>query len=91
LTLFEQALQQYGSAFPCLSHVHVRIRPIRYQSVGIGQHALGYIGVEIQAGDNRHRRADHPTQPREQFSFAVVEVLTHHGAVEIQVNPVEVP
>jgi hypothetical protein len=50
---------------------------------------LGHVGVQVEAGDDRHFRADDAAHAREQLAFAVVDVLGDHRAVQAQVHGVD--
>ena len=85
----EAARQQLGGAFAGGGHVDVRIGAVRHQRVGLAQHAPRDVGVQVEAGDDRQLRPDDRAQPRQQLAFAVVGVLGHRGAVQVEVDRVE--
>ncbi len=84
----EQALQQLRRARAGVGHVDVRIGAVGDQRIGALQHALRDVGMQVQAGDDRHVRAHRRTQPGQQFAFAVVVLVGHHRAVQVQIDRV---
>ena len=60
-----------------IGHVNVRVSAVRNQTITERQHALGHIGVQIQAGDDGHIRPHQGAQAAQQLAFAVVGVFGH--------------
>ena len=81
---FEAGQQQAGGVLAGVGHVHVRIGAEGGQAVGLAQHLGGDVGVQVQAGDDGHGRADGLAHARQQLAFAVVQVLGDHGAVQVR-------
>ena len=69
----------------------MRIGAIGHQRIGGLQHSGGDIGVQVQAGDDGDARAHDSAQRRQQPAFTVIVVAAHHGAVQVQIDGVEVP
>ena len=68
----------------------MRIRAVRDQAIRSLHHRPSDVGVQVQARDNRHARTDCTAHASEQLAFAVVQVLGHHCAVQIEVNTVDI-
>ena len=45
--------------------------------------------MQVEADDQRHILADHLAHARQNFAFAVVEMLGHHRAVQIEIDRIE--
>ena len=78
---------RYTSA--SVRHVDVRVRAIRDQDVGVFEHALRHVRVQVEARNHRDRVPHHRTYAREQLALAVVQMLGHHGAVQVQIHRVQ--
>ena len=85
----EAARQQRAGAFAGLRHVHVRVGAVGHQRVGLAQHALGHVGVQVQADDDGRLRADQGAQAADQFALAVEGVLGHGRAMQVEVDRVQ--
>ena len=48
-----------------------------------------HVGVQVEARDDRHLRPDDAAHARENLAFAVVEMLGHHRAVQVEVDAVD--
>ena len=81
-----QAARRSGAA---RGHVDVGIRPERQQRGCKTRHLRRQVGVEVEARDDRKIRADHSAQSTQQFTVCIVDVLSDHGAVQVQVNRVD--
>ncbi len=77
-----------GSARAGLAHVHMRVGAVNVQNTGVAHHGLGEIGVQIQAHCHRHVVAHQGAQATEKLAFAVLQELSDHGPVKIQIHPV---
>ena len=71
------------------SHVHVRIGAIGNESVAMRDHRLRHVGMQVEAGDNGNARAHQAAHARQKLAFAVVEVLGHHRAVQVEIDSVD--
>jgi hypothetical protein len=49
------------------------------------------IGMEVEAHDQRQVLADDLAHARKRFAFAVVIILGHHGAVQIEIDGIDRP
>ncbi len=72
-----------------IGHVDMRVGAIGNQRIGMFDHFGRHIGVQVEADDQRQIRADHFAHAGENFAFAIVEVLGHHRAVQIEINRVQ--
>ena len=81
--------QQQGGPLAGLGHVDVRVGAVGDQAIRQLQHALGHVGVQVQAGDNGCLGANHGADAGDQLTFAVVGVFGHGRAVQIEVHPVQ--
>ncbi|MNQ71465.1 hypothetical protein D3C85_861330 [compost metagenome] len=80
--------QQARGLHAGVGHVHMRIGPERDQAVGFPQHLTGDVGVQIQAGDDRHVRPRDLAHAGKQFALAIVQVFGDHRAVQVQIDGV---
>jgi hypothetical protein len=71
-----------------LGHVDMRIGAVCDQAVGVAHHRAGHVGVQVEAGHDRHSRSDGFTNPSQNLAFAVVERLDHHRAMQVEVDAV---
>lgn len=67
-------------------HVDVRVGPVGDQPVCACQHAGGHVRVQVERCHDRHALARGGAQSGQQFAFAVVAMLGHHGAVQVEVD-----
>ena len=74
-----------------VGHVDMRIGAIGDQRVGMLHHLRRHIGVQIEADHQRQVLADHLAHARQNFAFAVVEMLGDHRAVQIEIDGIERP
>jgi hypothetical protein len=81
--------QQRGAARAGFRAVDVRIGAVRAHRAGMLQHAAGDVGVQVEAGQQRHRGPDRRAQPLQQFAFGIVDMLGHRSAVQVEVDRVE--
>ncbi len=87
----EPPLEEARDSRTGVGHVDVRIGAVGDQRVGVLQHLLRDVGMQVQAGHDRNVGADHGAHPRQQLAFTIVEVLRHHGSVQIQIDGVDFP
>ena len=78
-----------GGAGTGFGHVDVRVGAKARHRLRERQHAARDVGMQVQAGDHRHPRADDGAQPRQQLAFGVVGVFGDGGAVQVEVDGVE--
>jgi hypothetical protein len=45
--------------------------------------------VQVEAGDERNVRADQGSHPAQHLALAIVKALADHGAVQVEIDPVE--
>ena len=79
----------FGGGAAGVGHVDMRIGAIGDQRVGMLDHFRRDIGVQVEADHQRQVLADHLAHAREDFAFAVVEMLGDHRAVQIEIDGVE--
>ena len=85
----QRRIEQLRGARAGRGHVDVRVGAIGNEAVAAPHHRPRDVRVEIEARDDRHARPDGAADAREQLALAVVEMLGHHRAVEVEVNAVE--
>ncbi len=74
-----------------IGHVDMRIGTIGDQRVGVFNHLRRHIGMQVETGHQRQVLADHLAHALEKFAFAVVEMLGHHRAVQIEIDRIQWP
>jgi hypothetical protein len=67
----------------------MRIGPIADKHVGIGHRLLGYVSVQIEAYGNGNIVTDRPANTGKQLPFTVIDMLSHHGPMQIEKDAVE--
>ena len=67
----------------------MRISTVRHQCVAVLYHRLRDVGVQIETGDDRNAIAHQASHARQELALAIVEMLGHHGAVEVEIDPVQ--
>ncbi|MNN02059.1 hypothetical protein D3C81_1146980 [compost metagenome] len=83
-----QLQQHLGGPFAGGGHVHVRIGAIRHPPIRQREHPFGDVGMQIQRDHDLHVRTGRGTDARQQLALAVVEVLGHHGAMQVEIDRV---
>ncbi len=53
------------------------------------EHRAGHVGVQVEAGDDRHAGTDNLAHARQQFALAVVEVLADHRAMQVEIDAID--
>ncbi len=84
----DQCVQVVRSARSGQSHIHMRIGAVDVQRVRVRQHCGRDVGMQIQAGDHRHRRAHRRPHAAQNLPVPVLQVLAHHRPVQVQVYAV---
>ena len=69
--------------------IDMRIGAADHQHRRMLDHALGDIGVKIEADDDWQVRPDLFAQALQQFALAVLVILRHHRAVQIEIDAVD--
>ena len=87
----QQQREVTGSGPAGVGHVDVRIGAIGDQRVGMFDHVGRNIGVQVETHNEGQIVADRAAHARENFAFAVVEMLCDHGAVQIEIDGIERP
>ncbi len=82
----EEAL---GGLPAALRHVHVRIGLVTVQESRVTDHGRGDVGVEVQGHRHRQGRSGRAAHRGQQITLTVIQVLGHHGPVQIEQDPVE--
>ena len=85
----DRFFQEPGRACAGGGHVDVRVRAIGDQPVGVLDHRARHVGVQVEARHHRNFRPDDAAHARQQFAFAIVEVLGDHRAVQVEVDAVD--
>ena len=86
----QHALDQLGRPRPGLGHVDVGIGAEDRQGVAQRDHGRGDVAMEIEAGDQRRLRPDHPADPGQELPFSVLQVFGDHGAVQVEIDGIAV-
>ena len=47
--------------------------------------------MQIEADDERQPAADHLAHPAQDLAFAIVEMLAHHGAMQVEIDRIKRP
>ena len=89
--LLQQPVEQLDGALAGHRHVDVRIGAIADQRGRELRHLGRQIGVIVEARHDRQVVADDAADAPQQLAFAVLGVLRHHGAVQVEVDRVERP
>ena len=85
----DQAHQQAGGARAGFGHVHMGIGAVDRQRIGVFDHGPGDVGMQVETGHHRHRRAHDFTHPAQQLAFAIVVMLGDHRTVQVEINAIE--
>ena len=83
-----QSIEQIRRALARFHIVDVRIGAERHQRIGMREHRVGDVGMQVQARHERHVPADGLSDAREQFALGIVERLAHGGAMQLEVDGV---
>ena len=86
----QQKIQMPRRAGPRLGHVHMGIGPVGDHGIGPRHHFRRHVGVQIEACDQGRFRSDHAAHPAQDLPFAVLQMLGHHGAVQVEIDAVQV-
>ena len=70
-----------------LEGVHVRVLLEPDDGVGMRGHAPGDVGVQVDGHHQRHAGAQHLARALDQVALHVLQVLAHHGAVQVEQDP----
>ena len=87
--VLEQAVEQLDGALAGHRHVDVRIGAIADQRRGEPGHLGREVGVIVEAGHDRQVVAHDVADAAQQLAFAVLGVLGHHRAVQVEIDGVE--
>ena len=85
----QQAPQQPVAAGAGRVHVDMRIGAEDRHARRQRHHALGDVGVQVERVDHGDLPADDVAHPCENLALAVLEVIGHHGAVQVEKDRVE--
>ncbi len=72
-------------------HIHMRIGAKTDQHIDIRNKIFRDIAMKIERRGDGQIRPDDLAQTANQLPFPVVEMFSHHGAVQVQKDPVERP
>ena len=89
LAAFQDGRQNARGALPGLGAVDMRVGQIDRHAVAVFGHRLGQIDVIVEADHHRNFRSDDGADPAQQFSFAILEIFTHHRAVQIEIDRID--
>jgi hypothetical protein len=84
------ALDQLSRPGAGLGHVDVGIGAENRQGVAQLDHGRRDVGMEVEAGDQRRLRPDHPADPGQELPFSVLQVFGDHGAVQVEIDGIAV-
>ena len=85
----KQVFQVARRAAAGIRHVDMGIGAITDQDIGAGGHGRRGVRMQVKADDQRHLRPDRPAYPGDQLALPILQVLRHHGAVEVEIDRVE--
>ncbi len=85
----DRRVEELRGALAGCGHVDMRISPVRHQSVAVLHHRARDVSVQIEARDHGNARADDRANAPQQLPLAIVEVLAHHGAVQVEIDAVD--
>ena len=85
----QQQRQMFRGGAAGVGHVDMRIGAVGDQRIGVFDHLRRDIGMQVEADHQRQILADHLAHARENFAFAVVEMLGDHGAVQVEIDRIE--
>ena len=85
----EQQREMFGRGAAGVGHVHMRIGAIGDQRIGVFDHFGRHVGMKIETDDQRQVLADDPAHTRKNLAFAIVEMLGHHRAMQVEIDGVE--
>ncbi len=86
LPVLENHVHHARGAPPRIYAVDVRIRPVADEPVGELDHLLRYIGVIVEADDDRHVRANASANATQELAFEILEILAHARAMKVEVD-----
>ena len=69
----------------------MRVGSENRQGIGLSHHLTRDVGMRVQAGHDWHTLADHLSHTPQDFALTVIEMLAHHGAMQVQVNAIDRP
>ena len=81
--------EMFCASLTRVGHIDVRIGAVRNECIRVLDHVRRHIGVQVEADHQRQFLADHLAHARQDFAFAVVEMLGHHGAVQVEIDGVK--
>ncbi len=87
----QQPVEQFDRPFPGHRHVDVRVGSIADHGRRQSRHLRRQIRVIVEARDDRQIGADDAPDAAQQFAFAVLGVLGHHRAMQVEVDRIERP
>ncbi len=79
----------FGAGAAGVGHVDMGIGAIGDQRVGMLDHFRRDVGMQVEADHQRNIVADHLSHAGEDFAFAVVVMLGHHRAVQVEIDRIE--
>jgi hypothetical protein len=79
----DDAVEPARDAPPGLGPVDMRIGAERGEQVGVRNHRVRHVDVQIKRADDRHILADHRADAAQQLALGVVVTVGDHGAVQL--------
>ena len=87
--LAQQPVEQRRGAAAGRGHVDMRIGAVADHCAGVRDHRRGHVGVVVEARYDRHPVADQGADAAQQFALAIVVMLGHHRAVQVEIDAVD--
>ena len=85
----DQAIEQRRRPFPGFREVDMGIGAADHQGRGMPHHPLGDVGMQIEADHDRQIRAEQATQALQELALAVLQMLGHHRAMEVEIKGID--
>ena len=79
--------KQIARLAPAFGQIDMGVGAVGDQRRGVGRHAVGDVGVQVQGGDDRQVGPDPFADRFEQGALGIVVHLGDHGAVQFQEHP----
>ncbi len=87
--LAQEAVEQRGGAAAGRRHVDMRVGAVADHRARVAHHLRRHVGVVVEAGDDRDPIADESADAAQQFALAVLVMLGHHRAVQVEIDAVD--
>ena len=84
-----QAQQQPHRLGAGIAHIHMRIGAKRHQRIAQRHHLRRHIGMRVEARGDGRIGADHGAHPAQQFALGIREIITDHGAMQVEIDAIQ--